>query len=74
MDIDAVAVQHSACTDVLDMCSESDSDIEASTFASVWHDAQADTSDDESVDSEQEDALKYFFKFRMFCFCYVCWF
>lgn len=56
-----MALQHSACNDVLDMCSESDSDVEASTYASVWHDAQADSSDNESIDSEQEDPLKYVF-------------
>lgn len=60
MDLDACALQHAACHDVLDRCSESDSDVEASTYASVWHDAQADSSDDESIDSEQEDPLKYF--------------
>lgn len=57
-DIDAAALQHSNCNQVLDMCSESDSDVEASTYASVWHDAQADSSDNESIDSEQEDPLK----------------
>lgn len=60
MDLDAASLQHSACNDVLDMCSESDSDIEPSTYANVWHDAQADSSDDESIDSDQEDPLKYF--------------
>lgn len=59
VDIDATALQESACNDVLDMCSESDSDIEPSTYANVWHDAQADSSDAESIDSELEDPLKY---------------
>lgn len=58
VDLDATALKHNACNDVLDMCSESDSDVEASTYASVWHDAQADSSDNESIDSEQEDPLK----------------
>lgn len=40
------------------MCSESESDVEPSTFANVWHDAQADSSDNESIDSDQEDVLK----------------
>lgn len=40
------------------MCSESESDVEPSTYSSVWQDAQADTSDNESIDSEQEDLLK----------------
>lgn len=40
------------------MCSESESDVEASTYASVWHNAQADSSDNESIDSDQEDILK----------------
>lgn len=40
------------------MCSESDSDVEPSTYSSAWHDAQADSSDNESIDSDQEDLLK----------------
>lgn len=40
------------------MCSESESDVEPSTYATVWHDANADSSDNESIDSEDEDPLK----------------
>jgi KAT8 regulatory NSL complex subunit 2 len=57
-DIDANNLYNSSCNNILDFCSESDSDVEASTFASVWHDAQNDSSDNESVDSDQDDALK----------------
>lgn len=57
MDIDSSSV-NASCTEVLDMCSESESDVEPSTFANVWHDAQADSSDNESIDSDQEDILK----------------
>lgn len=42
----------------MDFCSESESDVEPSTLSSVWHDYHADSSDDESIDSEQEDPLK----------------
>lgn len=41
------------------MCSESESDVDAATQATVWGDAQADSSDNESIDSEQEDVLKH---------------
>jgi KAT8 regulatory NSL complex subunit 2 len=58
-DIDANNLYNSSCNNILDFCSESDSDVEASTFASVWHDAQNDSSDNESVDSDQDDALKH---------------
>lgn len=49
----------------MDYCSESESDVEASTVSSTWQDFHADSSNDESVDSEAEDPLKYalFFKF-----------
>ncbi|KAJ8927026.1 hypothetical protein NQ314_020589 [Rhamnusium bicolor] len=57
-DLDANNIYSKQCNDVLDLCSESESDIEASTFASVWHDAHGDSSDNESIDSEQEDILK----------------
>ncbi|KAK9679791.1 putative DNA-binding domain [Popillia japonica] len=58
VDIDSSSV-NASCTEVLDMCSESESDVEPSTFANVWHDAQADSSDNESIDSDQEDILKH---------------
>lgn len=45
-------------SEILDMCSESESDVEPTTYGSVWHDAHAESSDDDSVDSEQEDILK----------------
>lgn len=57
VDIDAFAI-NSARSDILDMCSESESDVDAATTASVWIDAQADSSDNESIDSDQEDPLK----------------
>ncbi|XP_066142910.1 KAT8 regulatory NSL complex subunit 2-like isoform X1 [Euwallacea fornicatus] len=59
VDIDAAAVYNDHCNEVLDMCSESESDVEASTYATVWHDANADSSDNESFDSEDEDPLKH---------------
>lgn len=47
---------------MLDYASESESDVEPATYSSVWHDAHADSSDDESIDSEQEDVLKYVYR------------
>lgn len=58
VEIDASHI-NASCSDVLDMCSESESDVEPATYTSVWQDAQADSSDDESIDSEQEDILKH---------------
>lgn len=58
MDLDANSIYNNHCNEVLNFCSESESDIEPSTLSSVWHDHQADSSDDESIDSEQEDPLK----------------
>ncbi|KAG5891997.1 hypothetical protein JTB14_007745 [Gonioctena quinquepunctata] len=58
-ELDACSIYNEHCNQILDFCSESESDIEASTFSSVWHDAQADSSDGESIDSEQEDILKH---------------
>lgn len=57
-DVDAQRLYNATCHEVLDMCSESESDVEASTYAGVWHNAQADSSDNESIDSDQEDVLK----------------
>lgn len=57
VDIDANSVLVSA-SDVLDMCSESESDIDATSYGSVWHDVHGESSDNESIDSEQEDVLK----------------
>nr|XP_023020210.1 uncharacterized protein LOC111508826 [Leptinotarsa decemlineata] len=59
VDLDACSIYNDRCSQILDFCSESESDIEASTYSSVWHDAQADSSGDESIDSEQEDVLKH---------------
>ncbi|XP_022911864.1 KAT8 regulatory NSL complex subunit 2 isoform X2 [Onthophagus taurus] len=58
VDIDAASV-NASCSDILDMCSESESDVEPTTFANVWHDGQGDSSDNESIDSENEDPLKH---------------
>lgn len=58
VDLDATSIYNKQCSDILDFCSESESDVEASTFATVWHDAHGDSSDNESIDSEQEDVLK----------------
>ncbi|XP_030765708.1 KAT8 regulatory NSL complex subunit 2 isoform X2 [Sitophilus oryzae] len=59
VDIDANSVYTTQCNEVLDMCSESESDVEPSTLASVWPDVNADSSDNESIDSEEEDVLKH---------------
>lgn len=59
-EIDAFAINNSR-SDILEMCSESESDVEVSTCATVWPDVQADSSDNESIDSDQEDLLKYIF-------------
>lgn len=40
------------------MCSESESDVEPVLYGNVWHDSHADSSDNDSIDSEQEDVLK----------------
>lgn len=58
VDVDASSLYNTKCNNVLDMCSESESDIEPSTYGNIWQDAQADSSDNESIDSEQEDVLK----------------
>lgn len=58
VDIDASSVIAS-CSDVLDLCSDSESDIEATTLSNVWLDAHADSSEDESIDSDNEDFLKH---------------
>ncbi|GLV36308.1 dim gamma-tubulin 1 [Carabus blaptoides fortunei] len=57
-DINAAAV-NSSRSRVLDYGSDSESDVEAACYTSVYHDAHADSSDDESIDSEQEDVLKH---------------
>ncbi|XP_044746265.1 KAT8 regulatory NSL complex subunit 2 [Coccinella septempunctata] len=59
IDIDAASLYNQQCNEVLGFCSESESDIEPSTLNNIWHDAQADSSDNESIDSEQEDHLKH---------------
>lgn len=58
-EIDAAGLFNHQCNEVLGFCSESESDIEPSTLNTIWHDAQADSSDNESDDSEQEDYLKH---------------
>lgn len=58
VDLDATTLYNDKCSEVLDFGSESDSDIEPSTLSSVWNDAHADSSGDESIDSEHEDPLK----------------
>jgi len=59
VDIDASKVNASASR-ILDYASESDSDVEAAVLDTTWKgaDADADSSDAESVDSQQEDLLK----------------
>ncbi|KAL3286902.1 hypothetical protein HHI36_001388 [Cryptolaemus montrouzieri] len=59
VDIDAFNLYNSQCNEILGYCSESDSDVEPSTLTSIWHDVQDDSSDNESIDSEQEDYLKH---------------
>nr|CAD7439265.1 unnamed protein product [Timema bartmani] len=44
---------------ILDYASESDSDVEPATVDSTWHADEIDSSDADSVDSQQEDPLKY---------------
>lgn len=56
-EIDATSVNASR-SKILDYASDSDSDLDTAIYSTVWHDAQADSSDDESIDSEQEDILK----------------
>jgi len=58
VDIDSSAMLASR-SDILDLCSESESDVDASSYGSVWHDAHAESSDNDSIDSEQEDVLKH---------------
>lgn len=60
MDVDAATV-NSSSSRILDYASESDSDVEAAMLDVTWKggDADADSSDAESVDSQQEDLLKY---------------
>lgn len=58
LDLNAAEI-NASCKDVLDLCSESESDVEASTFSTVWQDVHADSSDNESIDSENGDYLKH---------------
>lgn len=60
MDLDAATINASSSR-VLDYASESDSDVDAAMLDVTWKggDADADSSDAESVDSQQEDLLKY---------------
>lgn len=48
---------------VLDYVSESDSDVEPATLETVWRDNDRDSSDAESVDSQQEDPLKLVYSY-----------
>lgn len=57
-EIDVSAVLSSG-SQILDMCSDSESDVDATSFGSIWHDIQAESSDNDSIDSEQEDILKH---------------
>ncbi|KAL1497499.1 hypothetical protein ABEB36_008450 [Hypothenemus hampei] len=59
VDIDATSVYNNQCNEVLDMCSESESDVEPSTYSKVWHDVNIDSSDNESYDSEDGDPFKH---------------
>jgi len=58
VDVDSGSILTSA-SEILDMCSESESDVDATSYGSVWHDAHAESSDNDSIDSEQEDVLKH---------------
>ena len=60
LDVDAAAI-NSSTSRILDYASESDSDVEAAMLDVTWKggDADADSSDAESVDSQQEDLLKH---------------
>ncbi|XP_063217687.1 KAT8 regulatory NSL complex subunit 2 [Bacillus rossius redtenbacheri] len=58
VDINAAKVNQSVCR-VLDYASESESDVEGATVDTAWHSEDYDSSDAESVDSQQEDPLKY---------------
>lgn len=49
---------NAGCSDILDYASDSESDVEPATNQTVWQDSQADSSEDDSIDSEQEDILK----------------
>ncbi|RZF35766.1 hypothetical protein LSTR_LSTR012064 [Laodelphax striatellus] len=44
---------------ILDYVSESDSDVEPATLENIWKDADRDSSDAESIDSQEEDPLKH---------------
>ncbi|KAK4884168.1 hypothetical protein RN001_000439 [Aquatica leii] len=58
IDIDANGVLSSS-SQILDMCSDSESDVDATSFGSIWHDIHAESSDNDSIDSEKEDVLKH---------------
>lgn len=57
-EIDAQKI-NSACSEILEYASDSESDVEPALYNSVWHGQNADLSDNESIDSEFEDVLKY---------------
>ncbi|XP_058837041.1 KAT8 regulatory NSL complex subunit 2 isoform X2 [Topomyia yanbarensis] len=57
-DIDVAAINDSARV-VLDYASDSSSDEEATTIGNTWRGYEMDNSDNESVDSQNEDLLKH---------------
>lgn len=58
VEINAAAI-NARGSKILDMCSESESDAEQINMSNVWFDYDADTSENESIDSDHEDLLKY---------------
>ncbi|XP_055538669.1 KAT8 regulatory NSL complex subunit 2 [Wyeomyia smithii] len=58
VDIDVTAINDSARV-VLDYASDSSSEDEATTVANTWRGFEMDNSDNESVDSQNEDLLKH---------------
>lgn len=59
VDVNAANLLTNRCNEILGYCSESESDTEPATLGNVWHDANMDSSDDESIDSDCEDPLKH---------------
>lgn len=66
-DIDAAAINASG-RKILDYASDSSSDVETPTVSNTWRGQDLDNSDNESIDSQSEDLLKWVFRWSMFRF------
>lgn len=64
MDIDAV-VKRDPGRHILDYASDSSTDEDEASLSNTWRPCDIDCSDNESVDSQGEDLLKWVAKFKL---------